>query len=98
MNRHDVLDHHAKRMKARHTLIGEMVDARRRLSPTLLWKHWKLRQIERLADSKDTALSFTKNNAVIMGGALGLAALIAAGWHRIAVRRKDKNAYNEDQH
>lgn len=98
MSKQDVLNRHAERMKARLTLSGEMADAKQRLSPTLLWKHWKLRQIERLAESKDTALNFTRNNAVTIGSVFGLGALIAVGWHRIAARRKDKNAYNKDQH
>lgn len=80
MNKQDVIQSHRKRMAARKSLINASEIARKELAPATLLNQWKIKQKNRLMNAKDNTAQFAKDNALIIGGAFGVGAVLAAGW------------------
>jgi hypothetical protein len=96
VNKRDVLRRHDARMIARQNLIGDAADARRIFSPTSLWERWKTKQKLRISDAANETTEFAKDNALIIGGAFGLGAVLAASWRPLARWISEKRTIEDD--
>ena len=96
VNKQDVLRRHEARMSARQNLIGDALYIKRNYSPNSLWERWKAKQKSRMSDAAHETTEFVKDNAFIIGGALGLGAVLAASWRPVARWISEKHNVEND--
>jgi hypothetical protein len=75
MDRHDILNLHNSRMKARETLNTDVTQAKTNLHPRTIAERWTAKQKIMARQAADDATHLVKKNALLIG-AVGIGALL----------------------
>jgi hypothetical protein len=92
-DKQDVVRRHKERLLARQALISDAKGAKNKLSPASLFEEWKFRQRSKIKNAANNVTQFGKDNAIVIGSAFGLGAILAASWRPVKnlIRGRNEN-------